>query len=77
VARAAAAGLALCILAKDLVHAFVAPDLGTAAALLSAAVRSTLLTVEFNLHQLPDDDPFAAEVAAAVLGLSENQKKAG
>jgi len=77
IARAAAAGLALCNQAKDLVHAFVAPDLGTAAALLSAAVRSTLLTVESNLQQLPDNDPFAAEVAAAVSGLSENQKKAG
>jgi formiminotetrahydrofolate cyclodeaminase len=77
VARASAAGLALCNQAKDLVHAFVAPDLGTAAALLSAAVRSTLLTVEFNLQQLPDDDPYGAQVMAEVLSLSDQQKNAG
>jgi formiminotetrahydrofolate cyclodeaminase len=64
VARAAEAGIQLCEQATGLVHAFVAPDLGTAAALLAAAVRSTLLTVEFNLQQLPEDDPYRVEVTA-------------
>ncbi|MGA2879265.1 MAG: cyclodeaminase/cyclohydrolase family protein [Bryobacteraceae bacterium] len=70
IARAAASGLGLCHQAKDLIHAFVAPDLGTAAALLSAAVRSTLLTVEFNLQQLPEDDPYRVEVMAELTRLS-------
>jgi methenyltetrahydrofolate cyclohydrolase len=70
VARAAASGLALCRQARDLVHAFVAPDLGTAEELLTAAVRSTLLTVTFNLQQLPEDDPYRIEVAAELTRLS-------
>jgi methenyltetrahydrofolate cyclohydrolase len=64
VARASAAGVALCEKASGLVHAFVAPDLGTAAALLQAAIRSTLLTVESNIEQLPADDAWRKSVAA-------------
>jgi formiminotetrahydrofolate cyclodeaminase len=70
VARAAAAGLALCHQAKPLVHALIAPDLGTAEELLTAAVRSTLLTVAFNLQQLPEDDPYRIEVTAELTLLS-------
>jgi len=77
VARTAASGLALCNQAKDLIHAFVAPDLGTAAALLQAAVRSTLLTVTANLQHLAEDDPYGAEVAAELSHISEQQKSAG
>jgi methenyltetrahydrofolate cyclohydrolase len=69
VARTASSGLALCDQAKHLVHTFVASDLGTATALLSAAVRSTLLTVDFNLQQLPEDDPYGLEVAAEITRL--------
>jgi formiminotetrahydrofolate cyclodeaminase len=72
VARAAAAGIKLCDQATPLVHAFVAPDLATAAALLSAALRSTLRTVEFNVQQLPEADPYRLEVAAEMRQLSEN-----
>ena len=75
VARAAASGLGLCHQAKDLIHAFVAPDLGTAAALLSAAARSTLLTVEFNLQQLPENDPYRIEVMGEVIEGLENERR--
>jgi formiminotetrahydrofolate cyclodeaminase len=77
VARAAVSGITLCDQATSLVHAFVAPDLGTAVTLLSAAVRSMLLTVNFNLQQLPEDDPYRVEVAAEAMILSDKQKKAG
>jgi methenyltetrahydrofolate cyclohydrolase len=71
VARAASDGIQMCEQATGLVHAFVAPDLGTAAALLSAAVRSTLRTVEFNVEQLREADPFRAEVAAEMRRIAE------
>jgi methenyltetrahydrofolate cyclohydrolase len=71
VARASAVGVQLCERATGLVHAFVAPDLGTAAALLSAAVRSTLRTVEFNVEQLREADPYRLEVAAETRQLAE------
>ena len=64
VARAAIHGLALCNEAKPLLDALLAPDLETAAALLTAAVKSALLTVDFNLQQLPEDDPYRAEATA-------------
>jgi formiminotetrahydrofolate cyclodeaminase len=70
VARAAAVGLALCDQAKPLVHALLAPDLGTAEELLTAAVRSTLLTVTSNLQQLPEDDAYRIEVTAELTLLS-------
>jgi methenyltetrahydrofolate cyclohydrolase len=50
--RAAARGLDLCVQAVDLVHAFVAPDLGAAAALLAGAIRAMLLSIDSNLRQL-------------------------
>ncbi len=58
VARTSAAGLPLCEKASGLIHAFVAADLGAAAALLTGAVRASLGSVEFNLQQLPEDDPY-------------------
>jgi len=71
IARASASGVQLCRQATSLVHAFVAPDLGTAEELLTAAVRSTLLTVNSNLQQLPEDDPYRAEVTAELTLLSQ------
>lgn len=71
IARASASGLALCRQAKGLVHAFVVADLGTAEELLTAAVRSTLLTVNFNLQQLPEGDPYRVEVTAELTLLSQ------
>jgi methenyltetrahydrofolate cyclohydrolase len=70
VARIAASGVDLCEAATGLIHAFVAPDLGTAAALLTATVQSTLLTVKSNLQQLPDGDPYRVEVTAELTRLS-------
>ena len=72
VARAASSGMNLCEQATGMVHAFVAPDLGTASALLSAAVRSTLRTVEFNIQQLPETDPYRLEVAAETRRIAES-----
>jgi formiminotetrahydrofolate cyclodeaminase len=64
VARASAAGVALCRQAGPLVHAAVASDLRTAQALLTAAVHSTLIAVDSNLRQLAAGDPFGIEVTA-------------
>jgi formiminotetrahydrofolate cyclodeaminase len=63
-ARSAVTGLDLCADAAGLVHAFVAADLGAAAALLAGAVRATLLSVDFNLGQLPGDSQFYRDVMA-------------
>lgn len=72
IARAASSGIKLCEKATGLVHAFVAPDLATATALLSAALRSTLRTVDFNVEQLPESDPYRLEVAAETHRIAEN-----
>ena len=61
-ARCAVAGLDLCGEAAGLVHEFVAADLGAAAILLAGAVRATLLSVDFNLGQLPRDSQFCRDV---------------
>jgi formiminotetrahydrofolate cyclodeaminase len=63
-ARAAVAGLDLCVEAAGSVHAFVAADLGAAAALLAGAVRATLLSVDFNVGQLPRDSNYYRDVRA-------------
>jgi methenyltetrahydrofolate cyclohydrolase len=64
IARTAAAGLDLCAEAADLVHAFVAADLGSASELLSAAIRATLLSVDSNLDRLQPDTQFHRHVLA-------------
>jgi formiminotetrahydrofolate cyclodeaminase len=66
VARTAADGLPLCEKARGLIHAFVASDLAAAIELLTGAIRASLGTVEFNLQQLPGDDPYRVEAAAEV-----------
>jgi len=53
-ARAATAGLELCTKAAPLTPANIAPDLGSAAFLLTGAVRAILLSVDSNLLQLAD-----------------------
>jgi len=70
IARAAESGLLLCTHARSLIHAFVAADLGAAVALLSGAVSASLGSVEFNLQQLPEDDPYRIEVTAEFTRLS-------
>ena len=74
VARAAASGIVLCEQAGEFVHAFIAPDLATASALLSAAVRSTLRTVEFNVEQLPDADSYRVAVTAEMRRMAEDNE---
>ncbi len=65
-ARAAVAGLDLCVEAagtvRGLTQGLLAADLGAAEILLSAAVRAILLSVDFNLRQLPTEDPHRAEI---------------
>lgn len=51
-ARAAAAGIALCVDAAGMAHAGVAADLGAAAALLASAMRVFLLCADSNVQQL-------------------------
>jgi formiminotetrahydrofolate cyclodeaminase len=64
VARSAIACIDLCTGAAGFVHAFVAADLGAAAELLAGAVRATLLSVDFNLRQIPHDSQFYRDVIA-------------
>jgi formiminotetrahydrofolate cyclodeaminase len=64
VARSAIAGLDLCIDAGGFVHAFVAADLGAAAELLAGAIRAALLSVDFNLGQVPHDSQSYRDVIA-------------
>lgn len=64
VARTAASGLPLCKNAESLIHAAVKPDLGIAVTLLAAVVRSSLLTVEANLEQVPPGDRFREEATS-------------
>ena len=64
VAYIASRGIALCEKAAGHVHAVVAPDLGIAAGLLAGVVRSTLVTVNSNIKQLSEDDPYRKEASA-------------
>ena len=70
IARTASFGITLCEKAAGHVHKVVAPDLGIAAGLLAGAVRSTLVTVNSNLEQLPEHDPYRLEAAAETGRLS-------
>lgn len=54
-ARGAASGIDLCTQATGLVHTLVAADLGTAAALLSNALRVFLMCADSNLKLLAAD----------------------
>jgi methenyltetrahydrofolate cyclohydrolase len=64
VARTASHGIALCDKASGHVHKVVAPDLGIAAGLLAGVVRSTLVTVNANIGQLPANDPYREQASA-------------
>jgi methenyltetrahydrofolate cyclohydrolase len=75
VARAAASGLDLCDQSAGLVHAFVAPDLGTASTLLTATLESCLLTVTFNIQQLMEGDPYRSEVTSELSRLASQSKR--
>jgi formiminotetrahydrofolate cyclodeaminase len=58
-ARAAVAGIELCVEVSETVRAAVAADLGTAAALLDGAVRGMMLCIDANLRAAGDDPEFA------------------
>jgi formiminotetrahydrofolate cyclodeaminase len=75
-ARAAASGMSLCNRAEGMIHAAVAPDAAAAGEILSGAVKAILCSLEFNLRQLKEDDPYRLEVAAQLQQLSAT-KKAG
>ena len=53
-ARAAVAGLDLCVEAAALARSSVKSDLGTAASLLSGAANALLFSAAFNLRGTPD-----------------------
>jgi len=63
-ARAAAAAIEICADTAPLVGRFVAADLGAAAAMLSNAVRTILLSVDYNAGQLSFDPVMQAEIVA-------------
>ncbi len=63
-ARRAVAGLDLCADAAGFVHEFVSADLSAATVLLASAVRATLLSVEFNIGQLPRDSEYYRDILA-------------
>jgi formiminotetrahydrofolate cyclodeaminase len=75
VARAATSGMDLCENAAGLVHAFVASDLGAASTLLTAAVSATLLSLNFNVQQLPEADPYRSQVTAEILRLASKGER--
>jgi methenyltetrahydrofolate cyclohydrolase len=75
VARAAASALDLCEQAAGLVHAFVAPDLGTASLLLAATLSASLLTANFNIQQLREDDPYRSAVTSELSRLASQSKR--
>jgi len=75
-AQAAASGMSLCKRAEGMIHAAVAPDAAAAGEILSGAVKAILCSLEFNLRQLKEDDPYRLEVAARLQLLSAT-KKAG
>jgi len=72
-ARAAAAGLKLCEEASAIAPSSVAPDVGTAELLLSAAIRGMLLSVKSNASRLGDTE-FQREIAA-LTELAKNHQR--
>lgn len=64
-ARSVASGINLCVEAADIAAISVAADLAAATALLAAALRATLLSVNSNLRRLgQSDNPYRGKVAA-------------
>ena len=75
VARTAASGLDLCAKAAGLAHAFVASDLGAASTLLAAAVGASLLSVHYNVQQLPEGDPYRGAVSSEISRLASQSER--
>ncbi len=69
-AQAAARGLGLCREAEPHCRSgMTASDFAVAGALLSGALRGMVLSVESNLRQLAEDDPFYVEITAELAQL--------
>lgn len=63
-ARSAVRGLDLCAEAAGMMQGLTAADLGGAAALLSGAVRTMLLSVDFNIREMRSEEQFATAIVA-------------
>jgi formiminotetrahydrofolate cyclodeaminase len=63
-ARSAVRGLGVCGEAAGMVQGLTAADIGAAAALLSGAVQSMLLSVDFNIREMSSDDRFSNAITA-------------
>jgi formiminotetrahydrofolate cyclodeaminase len=73
-ASSATSGLELCAEATGMTPASIAPDLGSAAALLAGAVRAMLLTVDANLRELVDPQ-FCEQAMAKRRDLGRNAQR--
>jgi methenyltetrahydrofolate cyclohydrolase len=62
-ARSAVRGLELCVEAAAVVRGLTLADVGGAAALLSAAVRAMLLSVDFNVRSMRPDEKLSDAIA--------------
>lgn len=72
--RAAATGLQFCTTAEEFVPESLKPDLGTAALLLSAAIRGMLLSVSANARMLSNAEQVESE-ANALEVLAKNHQR--
>jgi formiminotetrahydrofolate cyclodeaminase len=63
-ARSAVGGLELCVSAAGVVQGLTLADVGGAAALLSAAVRAMLLSVDFNVRAMRPGEKLSDAIAA-------------
>jgi formiminotetrahydrofolate cyclodeaminase len=62
-ARSAVRGLDLCVSAAGVVQGLTLADVGGAAALLSAAVRAVLLSVDFNVRAMRPEETLSDGIA--------------
>jgi methenyltetrahydrofolate cyclohydrolase len=63
-ARACVRGLGLCVEATGTVKGLTAGDVGGASALLAGAASAMLVSVDFNLKEMPADKEFSAAMKA-------------
>ncbi len=74
-ARAGVRGLGLCGEAARIIRGLTASDVASAAALLEGAVRAMLVTVDFNLREMPADEEFSAAIKAERADLAAETKR--
>ena len=73
--RSAVRGLELCVSAAGVVRGLMAADVGGAAALLSAAVRAMLLSVDFNVRAMDTEEQLSVVISAERLELELTAKR--